>query len=639
MAKAAILMPYPDLKDLFDSLIENYPRLLPMTVEYVETERVAEKAVHLVRDGCEIIIARGLQARLIRKAVEIPVVEMRASTQELESLVLDLKLKTRAAAGEKPKLGIIGFFNMFHSTERFNSLLNVDLKVYTATDIEQYDLLVDQAAADGCLGVIGGEVVMRKAAVHGLASRFLSMGEESAREALESASLVGYSIDLNKRANAEINAMLDHTPYALVQVDETGVVRLANRLFLSLAGQSPRELIGHSIMEIVDDLSPVELRDALENAREVDASVVTLGHRKALMSITPVLVDRHTSGAILTFQESHRVTEMDSSLRKDAARRGQIAQYTFDHIFADNPSFQHTLSQLKRLSRYPVPILLQGEAGTGKGLLAECIHNESLNREGAFITLDCSIFHPDDLDEKLFGRYSSRKEGDLSVVEMARGGTLYLRQVDLLSPETQHKILQLTRGQYVSNDASLPIPIDLKLVLSTDVSLQQKVMDGSFRKDLYYALNAFRIVISPLRGRQEDIPSWFNSILHERCRVLGRQIHLSAEALQTLSVYGWPGNLDQMFSLCDRLVLLSEKRTVTEDILLPHLQAIDSEGAFASDVPDESFLNPRAQELLDLLNRHHGSREKAAEELGISKTTLWRRMKKYGITRDLSLEP
>ena len=639
MAKAAILMPYPELKDLFDSLIENYPRLLPMTVEYVETERVAEKAVHLVMDGCEIIIARGLQARLIRKAVEIPVVEMRASTQELESLVLDLKLKVHAAAEEKPKLGIIGFFNMFHSTERFNSLLNVHLKVYTATDIEQYDLLVDQAAADGCRGVIGGEVVMKKAAVHGLASRFLSMGEESAREALESASLVSYSIDLNKRANAAINAMLDHTPYALVQVDETGIIRLTNRLFLSLAGRSPLELIGHSILEIVDDLSPLELREALENAREVDASVVTLGRRKALMSITPVLVERHTSGAILTFQESYRVTEMDSSLRKDAARRGQTAQYTFDHIFAENPSFQKTLSQVQRLSRYPVPILLQGEAGTGKGLLAECIHNESLNREGAFIGLDCSIFHPDDLDEKLFGRYSSRKEGDPSVVEMARGGTLYLRQVDLLSPEMQYKLLQLIRGQYVSNDSSLPIPIDLKLVLSTDVSLQQKVMDGSFRKDLYYALNAFRIVIPPLRSRQEDIPSWFNSILHDRCRVLGRQIHLSAEALQTLSAYGWPGNLDQMSSLCDRLVLLSEKRTVTEDILLPHLQAIDSEGAFTSDVPEESFLNPRAQELLELLNRHHGSREKAAEELGISKTTLWRRMKKYGISRNLSLEP
>ncbi|MBR2823819.1 MAG: sigma 54-interacting transcriptional regulator [Clostridia bacterium] len=638
MAKAAILMPYPDLKDLFDSLIEHYPRLLPMTVEYVETDRVAERAVFLANEGCELFIARGLQARLIRAAVEVPVIEMRASTQELESLVLALKQKTRPAPGEKPRLGIIGFFNMFHSTERFNSLLDVDLKVYTATDIEQYGLLVNQAVADGCRGVIGGEFVLKQAAVHALPSCFLSMGEESAREALESASLVGYSIDLHKRSAAEINAMLDHTPYALAQVDETGAIRLVNRLFLSLAGKSPRDLIGRPILDIVDDLSPVELRDALENSREIESSVVTLGHRKALLNITPVLVESHISGAILTFQESQRVSEMDTTLRKDAARRGQGARYTFDHIFAENPAFQHTIGQLKRLSRFRVPVLLQGESGTGKGILAECIHNESLNREGAFVALDCGSTHPDDLDEKLFGRYSSRKEGDLSAVETARGGTLYLRQVDRLTPETQFKVLQLAHGQYCSNGSSLSIPVDLKLILTTEVNLQQKVAEGSFLKDLYYTLNALRIFIPPLRSRREDIPAWFHALLHDRCRALGRQVYLAPEALQTLSAYPWPGNLDEMISLCDRLILLSEKRTVEEDILLQHLQAISSESPSEDAAGDAAILNPRAQELLNLLNRHHGNREKAAAELGVSKTTLWRRMKKYGIARDLSLE-
>ena len=112
MAKAAILMPYPDLKDLFGSLIHNYPRISPMTIEYVQSDLIAEKAARLEQEGCELIIARGLQARLVRAAVEIPVIEMRASTQELETLVLELKQKTHSAPGEIPRLAIIGFFNM-----------------------------------------------------------------------------------------------------------------------------------------------------------------------------------------------------------------------------------------------------------------------------------------------------------------------------------------------------------------------------------------------------------------------------------------------------------------------------------------------------------------------------------------------
>ena len=228
MAKTAILMPYPALQEMAESLISRYPRLSPMCVEYVQTSQIHARAKSLEEKGCEIIIARGLQARIAREAVIIPVIEMRASTQELETMAMELK-RTLPAQQEPPRLGIIGFFNMFHSTERFNELLGIELKVYTATSIDQYSLLVDRAQADGCLGVIGGEVVCRRAAELGVAHCFLSMGEESVREALESASLVGYSIDLIKHSNAEMSAMLDHTFTGIMQVDASGVVRRANR--------------------------------------------------------------------------------------------------------------------------------------------------------------------------------------------------------------------------------------------------------------------------------------------------------------------------------------------------------------------------------------------------------------------------
>ena len=111
----------------------------------------------------------------------------------------------------------------------------------------------------------------------------------------------------------------------------------------------------------------------------------------------------------------------------------------------------------------------------------------------------------------------------------------------------------MARGRYLGNGSNLAIPIDVKLILSTEANLQQKMQEGTFRRDLYYALNALRIEIPPLRNRREDIPFWFNTILSQRSRTLGRQIHLSPDAVQALVSFDWPGNLDQMSSLCDRL--------------------------------------------------------------------------------------
>ena len=636
MAKTAILMPYPALQEMAESLISRYPRLSPMCVEYVQTSQIHARAKSLEEKGCEIIIARGLQARIAREAVIIPVIEMRASTQELETMAMELK-RTLPAQQEPPRLGIIGFFNMFHSTERFNELLGIELKVYTATSIDQYSLLVDRAQADGCLGVIGGEVVCRRAAELGVAHCFLSMGEESVREALESASLVGYSIDLIKHSNAEMSAMLDHTFTGIMQVDASGVVRRANRACYQLLGRNTTEMIGLPALSLIPGLPEDVLREVLQEGREVDASVIEVNRTSILMNVAPVLVDEQSDGAIFTFQEGKRVSEMDIRLRQEMVRKGYVAKYSFKQVTSRNPEYTELLARAKRLSKHAGAVLLYGESGVGKGILAQCMHNESLYRHGAFITVDCSIWHPEDLDGMLFGRYGSRKEGELSLVEQARGGTLYLRQVELLSMETQYKLLLLTRGQYMRNGSSTPVSIDAQLIVSTEANLKERAQAGTFRKDLYYILSALKQDVPALRQRKEDMPALLSQCLEDWQNRFKRHLRVSAEAVEYLCGCDWPGNLDQLSSLCQRLVLLCDKRVVDEEAARHALMDMDTRVA-APEAQGAPAHDSRAAELMALLNRHHGSREKAAAELGISKTTLWRRMKKYGINKDLTME-
>ena len=633
MAKLSVLMPHPELRELAVSLIAQYPRVTPIAVEFVQTDQVRARAKALEEGGCDLIVARGLQARIARESVRIPIVEMRASTMELASQVLEMK-RALADAGLPPRIGIIGFYNMFHSMERFNEILGVELRVYMATDMAQYPFLVDRACGEGCVGVIGGQLVGQRATELGLAYRFLSMGEESVREAFEAASMLGYSIDLLKRANAEMNAMLDNTGTGIVQVDAEGVVQRANRACMPLLGWDAEEVAGQAAESVIPGLPAEEFRRVLEKGSEIDAAVVTVDQTTLLMNMTPVVYDGKVGGAICTFQEGTRISEMDYRLRQEQARKGQAKLYTFSDLTTANAQFQQVLDQARRLARASACVLLEGESGVGKEMLAQCIHNESPERGGAFLACDCAAWHPDDLDGMLFGNFSSRSSSHC-LVEQAEGGTLYIKHADALTPELQYKVLRLAQGVFLRNGRGEPERIRLRLILSSEENLPAMVRAGRFRRDLYYAVSAGKLTVPPLRARREDIAFWFRRIAGECQKQYRRYITLSREAQAWLERQEWPGNLEQLACLCRRLALLSDKRTVTLEVVRQAAEALDAAGERQAEAV---YRDPAAEALMALLQEHRGDRRKTAAALGISTTTLWRRMKRLGIGRDLTWE-
>ena len=638
MAKTAILMPYPELKQEAEAMIARYPRIQPMCVEYVETSMISQRAHDLEMQGCEMIIARGMQARIVRRSVVIPVSEMRASTQELESLVIALAKQTRKTPGSTVRIGIIGFFNMFHSMERFNEAigvaLGIELRIYTATDIEQYPLLVDRAYAEHCQGVIGGTVVGNRAAELGLNYAFLAMGEESMREVMETATRVAYSIDLMRNSRAEMSIMLDNTFSAIMQVDHEGTVLRANKACYQLLGMQSDEVVQRPITDVIEGLDKLSLAAVLQDGREMDLQVVVIQLRSVVINMIPVKVDEHIQGAILTFQEGRQISLMDAQLRQELVQQGYVARYAFKDMVTTSPDYHAVLRQAQRLAKHSQAVLLTGEAGVGKSIIAQCIHSASLRRDHAFVDFDCSVWHPDDIDEKLFGRFSTRKDAELSTVELSRGGTLYIRHPQLMSPETQYKLFQLASGRYIQNSRNEIQEMDVRLIVSTTADLKECLRSGRLREDLYFVLSALRLEVPPLRQRVSDIVPLFTRILEEWSRRYKRNMVLTSAAEAFLKQYSWPGNLDQMNSLCKRLVLLADSRTVSDSVLSRHLSEMTGQTQETESRADV-YRDPRAGALMDVLMRNHGNRERTAAELGISKTTLWRRMKEYGIDRRL----
>lgn len=632
MARVAVLLPYTEMSGLAQSLLRHYPHISPTCIEYIQTDQVQNRALELARQGCDLMIARGLQARLIQQCVRLPVVEIRAAAQELGALILDLKKELRI---EQPPIGIISFANMLCDTSRFQELFQVQLRCYLVGDNDDPGAYVDRAVRDGCQAVIGGDTVCSKAQAANLPCRFIPSGEETLRDAFSTADRICYAIDLEKSNSAEMNTMLDLTFSGILQIDSGGTIFRANRVAFNLFNRLPADMIGKNVLEVLPQLTREVLDKTLRSGEETFASLLLIQQREVVVNLAPILIDGSAAGAVLTFQEGARIVEMGAELRRELYQRGYIARYTFDRLPFSCGESLRLIAAARRAARCAAPILISGEPGCGKGMLAQCVHNEGLSPKNAFIHLDCGAYPPDTLDTMLFGNYSTHKDTPICMAEAAQDGTLFLSHVEALSQELQYKLLDLIRGKYLHNGSSRPCAANIRVIASTAASLPARVKSGQFRADLYYALAVLTLEVPPLRRRREELPGWVKFYLDDLQAKYQRYIHLTQGAKDFLARYDWPGNLDQLNNICQRMVLLTEKRNIDEVFLRRQLEQL------APTILPETdqvvvFKDERAVKIAGLLRKYDGNRQRVADELGVSKTTLWRYIKKYGIGEDYS---
>ena len=632
MAKVAMLLPFPEMCETARALVEHYPDIHAMCVEHLPTSAIADRARELEQQGCELIIARGVQARIVKESVKIPLVEMQVTTQELGLVMLALK---KELGVERPHIGLIATRSVVGDTSQFDELFGICLHRYSLVHQSEQPDFVVRAIEQGCQAVVGGELVCEQARLRGLPCRFFSSGRESMSRALDAAARVCYAIDLEKHNSAEMATMLDNAFGGIMQLDPTGVVRRVNRVACNLLEQTPGELLGRKATQVMPGLSEQVLEDVFIHGKEAYAFVMDIQHRAVIANLAPIRIDDALEGAILTFHEGQRIIEMDSELRRELYQRGYIAKFSFEKIAGRSKDISAVLSLAKRIAKYPAPVLLTGEPGSGKSIIAQCIHNESLARRNAFVTLDCSAWLPETLDNMLFGNYSTRKDSPACLAELAQDGTLYLSHVEALPMETQYKLLSLIQGKFLHNGSNRPVAANVRVIAATETSLTPRIAQQRFRGDLYYALSALSLELPPLRRRKEDILGWVKFYLGEWQKRYNRYVHLTNGACRFLQEYDWPGNLEQVSNLCERIVLLTEKRNIDETFVGRQLEQVTPQ-LMADKETLVLFKDKKAAEVAEVLRKHGGNRSKAAEELGISKTTLWRYIKKYGIKSDFS---
>jgi DNA-binding NtrC family response regulator len=340
--------------------------------------------------------------------------------------------------------------------------------------------------------------------------------------------------------------------------------------------------------------------------------------------------------------ERRRLTAEVEELRAELESR-----YGFSEIIGISPAMQHVFRIVARVAETDATVLIGGESGTGKELVARALHRRSRRADGPFVAVNCSAIPTTLFEAEFFGHekgaFTDARQSRPGKFELASGGTLFLDEVGEIPLEAQAKLLRALEERTITRlGARSPIPIDVRVIAATHKDLERAVADGQFRDDLYWRLNVVGIQLPPLRERKPDIPLLLDHIIGRFNRELSLSVKaISQQARQLLIEYEWPGNVRELENTICQAMILCEGETLTVHDLPPRIRGesqVEAQAASGeverlslAEAVRQSTERLEKQLILSRLTESGGNRTQTAESLGISRKTLFNKMRSYGI--------
>jgi len=351
-------------------------------------------------------------------------------------------------------------------------------------------------------------------------------------------------------------------------------------------------------------------------------------------------------GAVETLTDMSEVVRQENEIA--SLRRTLMEQDSYHGILGKSPAISQLFGLVESAAQSEAPVAIFGESGVGKELVAKAIHAASPRAKKPFVKVSCAALNENLLESELFGHvkgaFTGANRSRMGRFEAANGGALFLDEIGDVPLSTQVKLLRVLEEKELERVGdNMPIKVDVRIITATNKNLEQCVRDETFREDLFYRINVIPIHIPALRQRTEDIPILAQSFCERISLRGGKSItSISPAAMEALQAYSWPGNVRELQNTIEYAFVLCRGHEIKPDHLPPKIApknysaqgmpCVCAEAPASEETPDSS-LSDREQ-LIQALKQTGGHQAKAAEMLGISRVTLWKRMKKYGVKAD-----
>ena len=338
----------------------------------------------------------------------------------------------------------------------------------------------------------------------------------------------------------------------------------------------------------------------------------------------------------------HRIDRAvaDKALRRENENlRAQVRErFGLPGLIASSAEMAQVLDLVGRVAPTDATVLIHGESGTGKEVVAKALHHASRRAGARFVAINCGALPEALLESEIFGHVKGAFTGaganKKGLYEEAHGGTLFLDEIGEMAPGLQVKLLRaLQSGEVRPVGSTRAITVDARVVAATNRDLEPMIRQGSFREDLFYRLNVIPIALPPLRERREDIPLLAEHFLARFGQRQGRVLRLSAGAMERLLRYAWPGNVRELENAMERTAILARSETIEPGDLPPHVGAGLALGPAPGLAAEQTLAEAERAHIVQILERYGWNHTRAAEALGIGRTTLWRKLKEFEIEK------
>ena len=442
-------------------------------------------------------------------------------------------------------------------------------------------------------------------------------------------------------AYEHVNIIINSIIEGIIVLNQQGNISLVNNALLKQLNVPASRLLGKPITEFVTDKLLVQ---AIEGGAPFTDFItkLSIGRAKYPCVISKRVVGGIQNENVLIINEFSRFSNIASKISSSQV------DHSFDTIIGSSPAIKHAIKEARLYAESDSNILILGESGTGKDVFAQAIHNESARRNGPYVPINCGAIQKELILSELFGYEEgaftgARSGGAIGKLEYASGGTVFLDEIGEMPLDVQPVLLRALEQMVITRVGGKDyIPIDVRIIAATNKNLEEAIEAGTFRRDLYYRLNLFTVDLVPLRNRREDIYDLVDAFISSMNLKYGKNVKaFSREAMNLILSYDWPGNVRELRNCVERCVALARNEEIEADLLPAQIwnyndRDIEDNRFYVRPVPMSKLVvrnkeDEEYRQLKEALEKYHWNITAVSAALGVTRATVYHRMKKYGL--------